>query len=230
VNRVALKDPHSGNDALVDSDGTASPLIGPDGTVFFGVLENGLGSNHYRGFNLHFSTHLKQEFAPAAFGWDNTPSIVPSRIVPFYTGSSSYLLFAKYNNYAGAGGNGVNKIALLDPNDTMTDPISGITVMKEVATQISPTPDDGARNGGYPDAVKEWCVNSAAVDIPGKCVLANCEDGVLYRWDFVTNTLSESMRLTSGLGEAYTSTLIGPDGKVYAINNATLFAVGSHAR
>jgi hypothetical protein len=32
--------------------------------------------------------------------------------------------------------------------------------------------------------------------------------------------------LTAGIGEAYTPTWMGPDGKVYAINNATIFAVG----
>ena len=31
-------------------------------------------------------------------------------------GSSTYLLMTKYNNYAGEGGDGVNKIAILDPN------------------------------------------------------------------------------------------------------------------
>ena len=39
-------------------------------------------------------------------------------MVPSYQGPSSYLLFVKYNNYAGAtagDGNGINKIALLDP-------------------------------------------------------------------------------------------------------------------
>jgi len=34
------------------------------------------------------------------------------------------------------------------------------------------------------------------------------------------------MTLTPGLGEAYTPTIIGGDGAVYAINNGTLFAVG----
>jgi WD40 repeat protein len=74
--------------------------------------------------------------------------------------------------------------------------------------------------------VKEWCINSAAVDPATDSVLAGSEDGKLYRWDLATNTFSQSMVLTSGLGEAYTPTLIGPDGTVYAINNATLFAVG----
>src|SRR5262249_18930647 len=38
---------------------------------------------------------------------------------------------------------------------------------------------------------------------------------------------SETLVLTPGLGEAYTPTVAGPDGQVYAINNATLFAVGA---
>ena len=45
-------------------------------------------------------------------------------------------------------------------------------------------------------------------------------------WDPATNTFTQSITLTSGIGEAYTPTLIGADGAVYAINNATLFAVG----
>jgi hypothetical protein len=225
---VFLIDPHTLNYALVDSDGTSSPMVGPDGDVYCGVLENGFGSNHYRGWSLHFTANLKP-LTPGAFGWDNTPSVVPSKIVPFYTGSSTYLLFAKYNNYAGAG-NGLNNIAVLDPHDTQVDPISGVTTMKEIAVQVGPTVDPDAVSSGYPDARKEWCVNAAVVDVPGKCILANSEDGYLYRWDLVTNTLSEKIRLTRGIGEAYTCTLMGPDGRVYAVNNAILFAVGSVPR
>ena len=79
----------------------------------------------------------------------------------------------------------------------------------------------------FPNAVREWCINTAAIDPVTKSILANNEDGVLYRWDMTTGTLSQSIVLTPGLGEAYTPTLIGPDGTVYAINNATLFAVGN---
>jgi hypothetical protein len=32
--------------------------------------------------------------------------------------------------------------------------------------------------------------------------------------------------LSAGVGEAYTPAVIGPDGTVYVINNATLWAVG----
>ena len=137
---------------------------------------------------------------------------------------SSYLLMTKYNNYAGVNGDGVNKVAVLDPNDTMTDPISGATVMKEVLTIAGPTPD--ADFPSKPNAVREWCINTAVVDPKTKSILVNNEDGKLYRWDLTTNTLAEQMVLTSGIGEAYTPTILGPDGTVYAINDATLFAVG----
>jgi WD40 repeat protein len=223
---VDLVDPKSGQPATIDADGTAAPLLAPDGTVFYGVLENAFGSNGYRGWLLHFSGDLKTSFTPGAFGWDNTPSIVPAKIVKAYTGTSKYLLFTKYNNYVSGGGEGLNKIALLDPYDSQTEPRSGITTMKEIATQLGPTPD-AEYISTHPNAVREWCINSAAVDIPGQAVLANCEDGVLYKWDLRTNTFSQQMRLTAGIGEAYTPVAIGPDGKVYAINNAILFAVGS---
>src|SRR6185312_9428310 len=70
-----------------------------------------------------------------------------------------------------------------------------------------------------------WCINTAAVDPQTGSVLANSEDGKLYRWDLATNTFSEQITLTPGIGEAYTPTVIGVDGTVLAINNATLFAV-----
>ncbi len=221
---VALKDVKSGNNASLPDDGTASPMVGPDGDVYFGVFENPFGPNHYRGWMLHFSSDLTQTKTPGAFGWDDTASVVPSDMVPSYHGTSPYLLMTKYNNYVSAGGDGVNKIAILDPNATMIDPITGSTVMLEVLTIAGATPDSEYPNS--PGAVREWCINTAVVDPATKSVLANSEDGKLYRWDLRTNTFTQVITLTLGIGEAYTPTLIGADGAVYAINNATLFAVG----
>ena len=223
--KVALKDPKSGSDAQLPDDGSASPTVGPDGDVYFGVLENPFPSNHDRGWLLHFSSNLSQTKTPGAFGWDDTASIVPASTVPTYTGSSSYLLMTKYNNYAGEGGDGVNRIAILDPNATMVDPVTGATVMNEVLTIAGVTPDNDFPS--LPNAVREWCINSAVVDPFTRSILANSEDGKLYRWDLTGNAFSEVITLTPGIGEAYTPTLIGPDGAVYAINNATLFAVGN---
>ena len=52
---VRLKDvANPANDANVPDDGTASPTVGPDGDVYFGVLENPCCVNHDRGWLLHF--------------------------------------------------------------------------------------------------------------------------------------------------------------------------------
>lgn len=64
------------------------------------------------------------------------------------------------------------------------------------------------------------------VDAKTKSVIVNSEDGKLYRWDLTTNKFSEVIKLSGGIGEAYTPTVIGPDGTVYAINDAVLDAVG----
>jgi hypothetical protein len=223
--RARLVDPISGLDAGVSDDATSTPLVGPDGDVFYGVLENPIGLNHYRGWLLHFDRTLVQVKTTGAFGWDDSASLVPSSLVPSYHGTSLYLVLTKYNNYAEAGGDGVNKVAILDPNVTELDPVSGAAVMKEVITVTGPTPDLELRPT-FPNAVREWCINSAAIDPFTNSAFINNEDGVLYQWDFTLNTLAQSIVLTPGIGEAYTPTLIGVDGTVYAINNATLFAVG----
>src|SRR5262249_14365827 len=198
----------------------------PDGDVFYGIVENPYPSNHARGWLLHFDGSLRQTKIPGAFGWDDTASIVPSSLVPSYTGAADYLLLTKYNNYAGVGGDGVNRIAILDPTSATIDPISGIAVMSEVLTIAGPTPDPEFRSATLPHAVREWCINTAAVDPFTRSALVNNEDGVLYRWDFITQSFTERIVLTPGVGEAYTPTVVGVDGTVYAINNATLFAVG----
>jgi autotransporter-associated beta strand protein len=225
---VPLIDPKSGLPAYLPDDGTASPMVGPDGHVFIGVLENNLGTNNYRGWMLQYSGNLSETLTPGAFGWDDTASVVPASMVPAYQGSSSYLIMTKYNNYAGAGtGNGENKVAILDPNGKETDPISGATVMAEVESILGPTPDTKAINEGYPNAVKEWCINTAAVDVATDSVYVNSEDGNIYQWNLATNTFSAVVNMTDGIGEAYTPTLIGSDGSIYAIQDAELYNIGA---
>jgi hypothetical protein len=219
--KVALQDPLGGASAWVSDDGTASPTVAANGDVFFGVLENQFGSHDGRGWLLHFDAALATRFAPGSFGWDITPSLVPASMVPSYSGTSAQLLALKYNDYNGIGtGTGRNRLAVLDPGATQTDTISGLPVMKEVLTILGPTAE------GTTGAVTEWCINTMAVDPLTKSILANNEDGVLYRWDLATNTFSQRIRLNVGLGEAYTPTAVGPDGLVYAISNATLYAIG----
>jgi hypothetical protein len=219
--RARLIDPAAGGNAVVNDNSTASPTIGPDGDVYFGVLEN--GNHHDRGWMLHFDSTLSMQKIPGSFGWDNTASIVPAAMVPSYTGGSTYLILTKYNDYGshGIGGDGANRVAILDPFAAQPDSLSTATVMQEVLTVLGPTPDPDVRGG-----VKEWCINSAAVDPATNSVLINSEDGVLYRWDLSTNQLSQQLRLSSGLGEAYTPTAIGADGAVYAISDRIMFVVG----
>ena len=228
---VVLKDPGTGDFAYLPDDGTASPTVGPDGEVYMGVLENPFPHYNDRGWLLQFSGNLAVEKTPGAFGWDDTVSIVPASMIPSYTGSSTYLLMTKYNNYASIGnGDGLNQIAILDPNDSENCPVTGsasMQVMDEVKTILGQTPDP-VYDQKYPGAVREWCINSAVVDPATDSVLAGSEDGKLYRWDLTTNSFTQVITLTTGLGEAYTPTLIGADGTVYAINNATLFAVGKY--
>src|SRR6267142_1164787 len=205
--RVLLVDPVTGDPATVDENATSSPTIGPDGDVYFAVMESTPGAHAGRGWLLHLSPDLSTSFTPGGFGWDDTASIVPASMVPSYAGPSKYLVMTKYNDYA----RGLSRVAVLDPHDSQADDISTARVMKEVLVIEGP---------------QEFCINTAAVDPATKSILVGNEDGNLYRWDLTSNTFTQRLSLTSGVGEAYTPTVVGADGAVYAISNAVLFSVG----
>jgi hypothetical protein len=220
--KVALVDPETGEPAWINDDASASPTVGGDGDVYYGALENPFPEHNGRGWLLHFDATLSTLKTPGSFGWDDTVSLVPASLIPNYKASGSYLLMTKYNNYDGVGrGDGENRIAILDPGATQQDEYAQtpVMVMKEVQTILGPTQNP---HGG----VFEWCINSAVVDAFTGAVFAGSEDGKFYRWDLATNSFTQQLRLNRPRGEAYTPSIVGPDGTVYAINNATLYAVG----
>ncbi|MBI5278610.1 MAG: hypothetical protein HY854_19410 [Burkholderiales bacterium] len=218
--RVSLLDPATNTPARVSDNATSSPAVGPDGRVFYGVLESVSGAHNFRGWLLQFDPLLTPAGVPGGFGWDVTPTVIPAAMVPSYGGPSTYLLALKYNNYAPRG-DGLNRLAVIDPRTSQADSIiPAVTIMREVLTILSPTADPD-----NPGGREEWCINTMAADPVRRSVLANNEDGVVYRWDLVTNTLVQPLRLNTGLGQAYTPTLVGTDGAVYAVSNATLFSI-----
>jgi hypothetical protein len=192
--------------------------------VYYGVLGNPYTSHDGRGWLLHYNATLTRTKIPGSFGWDTTVSVLPARAVPRYHGTSPYLLVTKYNNYYDTGlhGNGHNKVAVLDPRSSQKDPYANVRTMKAVQTILSPVHEPGEAAG----ARYEWCINSAVADTADDSVIANNEDGILYRWDLASNTLAEKIRLNHPSPQPYTPTIIGPDGTVYAISNATLYAIG----
>jgi hypothetical protein len=86
--------------------GSASPTVGPDNDVYYGVFESACSrTTTAAGCSISIAT-LTVVKTPGAFGWDDTASVVPANLVASYTGASSYLLFTKYNNYMGIGPGG----------------------------------------------------------------------------------------------------------------------------
>ena len=149
----------------MSDDATSSPLVGPDGDVYIGVLEIQRAGHNFRGWLLHFNAALTQARTPGAFGWDNTPSIVPTAMVPQYTGivelpAAHQVQQLRRRRHAATARTGM---AILDPNDqTQADPV--------IAERHG---DEGSHHAARPDArsprgppgsVQEWCVNTAAVD------------------------------------------------------------------
>src|SRR4030095_11452289 len=127
----------------------------------------------------------------------STPGVVPASMVSSYTGTSAYLLFCKYNDYAFLDGSGVNRVAVLDPNDTQLDPhtgSAGVVEMREVLAVIGGNPDDP--DPSFPFAVKKFCINAPAINPATNSVFFDSEDGHIYRWNLVTNSIDQAVPLS----------------------------------
>ncbi|HYL06266.1 MAG TPA: hypothetical protein VE075_09515 [Thermoanaerobaculia bacterium] len=214
-----------GGGAVYDN-GTAAPVVAPDGTIFFGSDSR---YNYIQGHLMRFSAS-GQYLGAYPFGFDATPSL--------YRHDGTYSLLMKDNHYGGIGGYCDDPTAC--PRDrTATNPAYP---EQYFLTQLSPNlsvewqfqsgntssctrnPDGSITCvSDHPDGF-EWCVNASAVDGNG-VLYANSEDGFIYEVN-QGGGLRSALFLNLAIGAAYTPIAIAPDGKVYAENFGTLFVVG----
>jgi hypothetical protein len=190
----------------VADQGTASPVVLPDGAILFGAST---GYNFGRGHLFKFSSQ-GQALATYDFGWDITPAV--------RSHDGTYSILIKDNHY-------------FDPEGSFYDITSlDADLVPEWSFRATNTESCARQPGGtiecvddHPDGF-EWCVNQPAVDGSG-VTYVNSEDGYLYaiRAD---GSLAERLFLDTALGAAYTPLSIGPNGVVYTQNNGHLFAVG----
>jgi hypothetical protein len=210
----------------VIEDSTASPVVAPDGSIFWGA---------YTRYN-YFQGHL-MKFAPDGtflatfpFGWDTTPAI--------YVHDGTYSVITKNNHYSD-GGSYCNVDSICPPDRTASNPADPeayfITQLsKDLVPEwswqntnpLSCTRDAAGNVSCVSDhpAGFEWCINGPAVDRNG-VVYANSEDGGLYTIQ-QGGTLRDHLFLNLALGAAYTPVAIGADGKIYTQNDGHMFVIG----
>lgn len=219
----ATNEPPAGR--VVDP-GTNSPVVAPDGSVFFGLYTE---YNHLRG-------HLFK-FSPAGsflgfydFGLDITPAV--------YSHGWTYSLIIKDNHY-NFGTYCTNPAWCTEEVDEEAEDESGYFITQlsanltpewrfaNTSNQLCHRNPDGTLSC-VPDPTHpyglEWCVNAVAVDRNG-VVYANNEDGNVYA---IGQGGVEKGRLflNQAIGAAYTPISLGPDGKIYAQNAGRLFVAG----
>lgn len=213
----------------VTDNSTASPVVAPDGSVFFGV---------YTRFDWSQGHMVKVSaagnfLASYPFGWDTTPALK--------TRGRGYSLVTKENHYSGVGS--YCNVESVCPSDrSASDPASPaaffITQLSsdlKVEWQWQNTNTLTCTRGGdgqvtcvndHPDGF-EFCVNAPAVDRRGN-VYNNSEDGNLYVVG-PDGTLRQHLFLETALGAAYTPLSIGDDGRIYTQNDGHLLVVGQQA-
>jgi hypothetical protein len=210
-------------------DSTSSPVVAPDGSIFYGSYTR---YNYAQGHMLRYSS-TGVFLNSYIFGWDITPGI--------YSHGGTYSLVTKDNHYGGVGSY-CNDDTVCPPDRTASNP--GYPE-EYFITQLSPSLtvewrykntntfactrqpngsvicDDGTAN---PNSF-EWCVNAMAIDGNG-VVYANSEDGNLFAIN-QGGTLKQRIFQQLAIGAAYTPASIGADGKLYSQNDGHLYVVGN---
>jgi hypothetical protein len=190
----------------VYDDSSSSPLVAPDGSVFYGAYTR---YNYAQGHLMHFSS--RGDYLGAyPFGWDVTPAIAPH--------DNSWSVLTKENHYP-IGSYCDNEITCANvrrANDPFGFFVTRLNPSLQVEWQLR-NPND-----------QEWCVNGPAIDRDGIAYM-NAEDGFLYSIN-PDGTLRQAISLTSAIGQAYTPVAIDDRGRVYAEKAGILFVVGTPLR
>ncbi len=192
----------------VRDQGTASPVVLPDGNVLIGVSTS---YNFARGHLLKFNPQ-GGVLATYDFGWDLTPAV--------FEHDGTYSILIKDNHYSDPDG-----IASYDVTSLDASLVPEWSFLATNTLSCVRQPSGGVECvDDHPEGF-EWCVNQPALDVDGTAYL-NGEDGVLYAFDRAGNVVSQAF-LDTALGAAYTPVSIGPGGIIYTQNNGVLFAVGA---
>ena len=190
----------------ISDKSSSTPVALPDGGVLIGAETTYNGD---RGHTFKFDRDGK----PAGtfdFGWDSTPAV--------YAHGDTYSIILKDNHYVT---HGPFNITQLDANMHVE------WTYRNTTTQTCARQPDGtvqcADKGDHPNGF-EWCVNAPAVDSNGT-VYVTSEDGNFYA---IGQGGVERARvfLNLALAAAYTPLSIDPAGRIYAMNNGQLTALG----
>jgi hypothetical protein len=211
----------------VIEDSTASPVVAPDGSIFWGAYTR----------YPYFQGHLMKFGADGAFlgaflfGWDTTPAI--------YVHDGTYSVITKENHYSD-GGSYCSVDAICPPDRTASNPSDPeayfITQLSknlvpewrwQNTNTLSCTRDASGNVSCVSDhpAGFEWCINGPAVDRNG-VVYVNSEDGGLYTIN-QGGTLRDHLFLDLAIGAAYTPIALDGGGRIYTQNDGHLFVVGN---
>lgn len=184
-------------------DSSSSPLIAPDGSVFYGAYTR---YNYSQGHLMHF-TSRGDYLGSYPFGWDITPALAPH--------DNAYSIITKENHYD------LGSYCDECPDARRTDDPFGFFV-----TSLTPalTVEWKMRNPNN----QEWCVNGPAIDRDGISYM-NAEDGFLYAIN-ADGSLRQAIQLTEAIGQTYTPLAIDDRGRIYAEKAGTLFVVGTVLR
>lgn len=208
-------------------DSTSSPVVAPDGTIFYGSYTR---YNYAQGHMLRFSA-TGQFLNSYIFGWDDTPAI--------RSHGGTYSIITKDNHYGDVGSYCDDETVC--PSDrnasnpgypeqyfvTSLSPSLSVEWQYQNTNTLSCTrnPDNTVTCESTNPNGFEWCVNAPAIDSNG-VTYANSEDGNLYAIN-PNGTLKQNIFQQLAIGAAYTPASIGGDGKLYSQNDGHLYVVGN---
>jgi len=213
--------------ARLYDDSTASPIVAPDGSIFYGVYTR---YNFAQGHLMHFSAN-GQVLGSYLFGWDTTPSI--------YSHNGTYSVIMKENHYSDVGSY-CNDDTICPPDRSATTPndpeIYFLTQLSpslhrewqwQNTNQLSCTRQPSGQVtcvNDHPNGF-EFCVNAAVVDRNG-VTYVNSEDGNVYVVR-QGGTLKDHLFLNLAIGAAYTPLSMTSDGKTFTQNDGVMFVIGN---